>query len=118
MTASVERGGRAPATHALLPLHAYHLPQRMDDLDEIGLRRHDRVDVLVGARRLVDDAFVLPALDMGRGFDVVGHGEAAPRFVARHGATGAMRAGLERIGIALAAHDEGLGPIEPGMMPS
>ena len=36
----------------------------MDDLDKIVLRRHDRVDVLVGARGLVDDAFVLAALDM------------------------------------------------------
>ncbi len=36
-----------------LSLHAYHLLQRVDDLNEVGLRRHHRVDVLVRTRRLV-----------------------------------------------------------------
>src|SRR5262245_222283 len=36
------------------PLHAYHLLQHMDDVDQIGLRGHDSVDRLVGAGRLVE----------------------------------------------------------------
>ncbi len=43
-------------------LDAQHLAQRVDDLDEIGLGRHDRVDVLVGHGDLVDHALVLSAL--------------------------------------------------------
>ena len=47
----------------------------MDDLDEIGLRRHHRVDVLVGHRRLVDHLGVLTALHaLGRA-DVVLDGD-------------------------------------------
>ena len=53
--------------HALLTLHADDLAQRMDDLDEIGLRRHDRVDVLVGGRRFVNHAFAFAAFNMRRG---------------------------------------------------
>ena len=45
------------------PFTHTHLPQRVHDLDEVALRRHHRVDVLVGARRLVDDVRVLAALD-------------------------------------------------------
>ena len=33
------------------PLHAHHLPQRVHDLDQVGLRRHHRVDRLVRRRR-------------------------------------------------------------------
>src|SRR5581483_8624020 len=45
------------------PLHAHHLLQRVNDLNEVGLRRHDRVDRLVGARAFVDHPFVLAACD-------------------------------------------------------
>ena len=38
----------------------------MDDVDEIALRRHHRVDRLVGRRRLVDHVRVLAALDRPR----------------------------------------------------
>ena len=46
-------------------LDAQHLLQRVHHLHEVGLRRHHRVDVLVGHRRLVDHARVLAALDAG-----------------------------------------------------
>ena len=55
----------------MLPLHANDLLQRMDDLDEIALCRHHRVDVLVGHRRFVDHLGVLAALDALRGPCVV-----------------------------------------------
>ena len=39
----------------------------MDDLDEVGLCRHDRFDRLVGTRALVDHTFVLAAGNACRG---------------------------------------------------
>jgi hypothetical protein len=41
------------------------LAKRPNDLDQIALRLHDRVDRLVGARRLVHYVGVLAALDAG-----------------------------------------------------
>ena len=45
------------------PLHAHHLLQGVHDLDQVGLVGHHGVDVLVGARDLVDHAAVLAAFD-------------------------------------------------------
>jgi hypothetical protein len=57
----------AKGEHArILALDADDLLQRVHDLDEIGLRRHHPVDVLVGARRFVDDFGVLSAFYAGR----------------------------------------------------
>ena len=50
------------AACAFSALHAHDLAQRVDDLDEVGLRRHDGIDVLVRRRRLVDHVCVLAAL--------------------------------------------------------
>ena len=54
----------ARTSPALLTLDADDLPQRVDDFDEVSLRGHDGVDVLVSAGCLIEDAFVLAALDM------------------------------------------------------
>src|SRR5690349_19789091 len=91
---SVEPGIGRPVARPASPsaLDADHLAERVHDLDEIGLRRHDGVDVLVGTRRLVDDAFVLAALDTLGRLGVVLDREARLGLAARHGATGAMRA--------------------------
>ena len=47
----------------LLPLDADHLLELRNDLDEVGLGTHDFLDVFVGTGDLVDDGFVLAALD-------------------------------------------------------
>src|SRR5580765_1296346 len=88
------------------PLHAHHLFERVHHLDQFTLRCHHRVDVLVGARRLVDDALVLAALDAFRHALVVGDREAALGLAARHRAAGAVAAGVEALAVALAADDE------------
>ncbi len=49
----------------------------MDDLHEVGLGRHHRVDVLVRARRFMQHTLILPAFDAGRGGGVILDGELA-----------------------------------------
>src|SRR5262249_28197212 len=88
-------------------LHAHDLTQRVDDLDEVALRRHHRVDRLVRARRLVQHGVVLAALDALRRGRVVRERERPARLVARHPAPGAVAAAVEALRIALAAHDVG-----------
>jgi hypothetical protein len=39
-----------------LSLYANHLPERMDDLDQVALGTHDGVDGLIGHRGFVDYA--------------------------------------------------------------
>src|SRR5271163_4727230 len=82
----------------------------MHDLDEIGLRRHYSIDVLVRHRRLVDDTNVLAALDAGCRLLMVFDRETALRLGARHGTSRTVAAGMERVRIALAAHDVGTRP--------
>lgn len=48
------------------PLHADDLLQRVNDLDEIALRRHDHIDRLVRARCFIDHVGVLAAFDARR----------------------------------------------------
>src|SRR5215469_8861581 len=48
-----------------LSLYAHHLLERVDHLDQVALRCHDRVDVLVSAGCLVDHIGVLAAFDTG-----------------------------------------------------
>ena len=79
----------------------------MDHLHQVGLGRHDGVDVLVGHRRFVDDAGVLAALHPLRRLAVIGQGEGLAGLRARHGPPGAVGAGAEAVCRALAADDEG-----------
>src|SRR5438876_5609238 len=87
------------------PLDAHHLLQRVHHFDEILLRRHHGLDVLVGRGRLVDHVLVLAALDAFGGRSVIGQREAALGLAAAHRTAGAVRAALEALCIALAAHD-------------
>src|SRR5688500_16964303 len=83
---------RGPST-----LHANDLTQRMHDVDEIALRRHHRVDRLVGRGRLIEHVVVLAALDAGRGLDVVLDREAALGLGARHAASRPVAAAVEAL---------------------
>lgn len=87
-------------------LHAHHLLEGVDHVDQLALGVHDGVDVLVGHRNFIDHAFVLAAFDPARGALLVGHREAALGFGAAHHATRAMAAAIEAFWITLAAHDE------------
>jgi len=64
MCCSLGKREGCPHLPALLPLDADDLPQCVDDFDEVSLRGHDGVDVFVSAGCLIEDAFVLAALDM------------------------------------------------------
>src|SRR5262245_2014073 len=77
----------------------------MHDLDEIALRVHDGVDVLVSRRRLVDDVQVLAALDALRRHDVLVYREPLARLRARHPAAGAVATAQEALRVAEAADD-------------
>src|ERR1051325_1352131 len=89
------------------PLHAQHLLEHGHDLDEIALVLHHLVDVLVGARDLVEHAVILAALDAAGLVHEVAHGERALGLAAAHAAARAVRRGLERFGVAQPAHDVG-----------
>src|SRR5258708_15305145 len=102
-----DRAGRSAGAPPALAFYADHLAKRVDDFDKIALRRHDRVDVLIRHRRFVDDVGILPALDALCRLDVILDREPALRFRARHRASGAVRAGVERLLVAEAAHDIG-----------
>src|ERR1700739_3669625 len=71
-----------------LSFHANNLAQRVDDFDQIALRRHHGFDRLVGRRRLVNDVSVLTALDARGHSFVVLHAEAPLGFRAGHRAAG------------------------------
>ncbi len=77
----------------------------MEDVRQVVLVFHDRVDVLVGARYLVDHALVLAADDA---FGLLGHVGFGEQFLgggAAHPAAGTVRAGAEALGVAFAADD-------------
>src|SRR5207302_3065608 len=57
-----EHNIRLRAVYSISTLHTDHLPQRMDDLHKICLRRHHRLNRFVRRRSLVDYLGVLPAL--------------------------------------------------------
>src|SRR5690606_7457010 len=94
--------------HGLLALHADDLAKLVDDLDEVGLRGHDRLDGLVGGRGLVDHRLVLATLDVLGRLGVIGQREALARLAPRHRPARAMAARAEALGVALAADDERL----------
>src|SRR5687767_1351402 len=75
---------------SFLALNADDLAEAVDDLDEVALRFHHGLDGLVGGRRLVDHAGVLPALDALRRLLVIGDREPPLGLRARHGASGAV----------------------------
>src|SRR5579872_228322 len=57
----LKREGRAALS--CLALHAHHLAQRVNHVDQIALRFHHRVNRLVRHRSFVDDVGVFAALD-------------------------------------------------------
>src|SRR5262245_44869200 len=63
-----------------LALDAHDLVQRVDNLDELPLGLHHRIDRLVRAGGLVQDALVLPTLHSLRRLDVILHGEGLRRL--------------------------------------
>jgi hypothetical protein len=77
----------------------------VDDFDQVLLRFHHRIDVLVGHRDLADDGLVLAALDAFGRPDLVLYCEQLLRLGAAHDATRTMAAALEALGAAQAAHD-------------
>src|SRR5882672_7577844 len=101
-------GARYLLSFAALPLHAEDLLQGCNDLDEVGLRRHDGIDVLVRRRDLVDHAFVLATFDACSLERQVLAREDLAGLSTAHAAARAVRARAIRRGLALAAHDEAL----------
>src|SRR5215470_4693890 len=96
------RSAEAPPS---LPLDADHLTKRMHDFDKIALRRHDRIDILVGGRTLVQDAAVQTGFDAFHRFSMLLERNPALRLGAREPAPRAVRAGMERLRVAQSAHD-------------
>src|SRR5215813_6517415 len=91
----------APST-----LHAKHLLQRVDNINQVALRFHHLVDVFVGAGDLVDHALILATLDAFRLNRQIIKRELPLRRSPRHLATGAVAARAVRVQVSLAAHDE------------
>src|SRR5947209_6933511 len=87
-------------------LDADHLAKRVHDPDEIVLRPHDGVDVLVRGRCFVEHARVLAAFDAVPFALEIGERETVARLTAAHPAARAVRARFERVRIAETAHDE------------
>jgi hypothetical protein len=86
-------------------LHAYDLMKGMHDFDEILLRRHYRVDRLVGRRRLVNHIDVFSALDTRSRRLMIGDRESSSRFSPRHASARTVTAAHEAVRVAEAAHD-------------
>src|SRR5512132_1046918 len=86
-------------------LYAYHLLQSVYDLHQVALVRHHLVDVLVGARDLVQDPFVLSAYDISCLFDQIRNRILLLGLGAAHPPAGPMRAGVEALRRSFAAHD-------------
>ncbi|OLL89030.1 hypothetical protein Ae356Ps1_6311c [Pseudonocardia sp. Ae356_Ps1] len=87
-------------------LHAQHRAQAVLHPDQVGLLRHDRVEVLVRAGDLVDHAGVLAALDaLGLGLQV-GDRELPARRPPRHAAPGPVRRRPVGLLVPQPGHDE------------
>src|SRR5882672_3414920 len=88
-----------------LSLHAQHLLEAVQHLDEIRLVRHHLVDVLVGAGDLVKHPFVF-STHYSRGLKFqIRNGKPLLCRLTAHAAPGAVGARLEALGRALAAYD-------------
>src|SRR5262245_25943466 len=90
-----------------LSFHADHLPERLDDLHEIRLGGHHRLDRLVRRRSLVDYILILPAFHAFRHSLVIFYCKSALGFVARHRTPGAMTATAETLRVPFALNDVG-----------
>ncbi len=84
-----------------LSFYAQDLFEGVNGIHQVRLVFHDLVDVLVGARDLVDNTFILAALDAGSLRNQVFPGELTLRNSSRHPTSGAVRAGAERLLVAL-----------------
>ena len=73
-----------------LSLHAEDLPKLGDDLNEIGLRGHDGIDILIGPGCLIDDICILATLDSLGCLNMIGKGKRPLRLTARHPPTRAV----------------------------
>src|SRR6267142_1413010 len=83
----IDAGARARSASSIRlgsALDAEDLLERVHDFDQIGLRRHDGVDILVGARCLVQNIGILAALDTGRRHFVICDRELALRLGPAH----------------------------------
>src|SRR5689334_15403805 len=89
----------------ILSFDANDLPQRVDDLYQVGLSRHHRVNRLVRRRSLIDHILILPALHAFSHSHVIFHCKSTLRLIPRHRATGAVTATAETLRVALAAND-------------
>src|SRR5258708_20513119 len=91
-----------------LPLHAKNLLKRRNDLDQVALRRHHFIDVLVRRRDLVDHAFVLAAFDACGLERQIFAREGPARLSPAHAAARAVRAGTVQRRLAHPPHDDAL----------
>src|SRR6185369_9146997 len=87
-------------------LHAHDLPERVHDVDEVGLVGHHLFDAVVGLGNLVDHARILATFDALGLPREVRRREPPLRLGAAHAPSRAVRARAERLRVALAAHDE------------
>ena len=70
--------------------HTDHLLQRVYNVDQVRLRGHDGIDVLVSCGRFIQDVPVLAALHPPRGCTVIGQREAALGIATAHDTARAM----------------------------
>src|SRR5262252_8361534 len=109
MVRPCSRSRPIPAGRRTLSFHAHHLAKRVDDLDQIGLRSHYRVNRLIGRRGLVNDVRILSAFNASRHALVVFDSKSAFGLAAGHGAAGTVAAAHEALGMAFATDDVGTG---------
>src|SRR5829696_6591409 len=105
------------APYLLVALDVHQLPERVPDLDEVARVGHDDVDVLVGGRYLVEEGVAVPPLDAPHRLLQLGAGEGLARPRPREHPAGAMRRGLQRLGVAEAADDVARRPHRAGDEP-
>src|SRR5271166_549268 len=93
----------------MLPLYAHHRSEGVHDLDQIFLRLHHRVNVLVGSGCLVDQVRGLPAFDSLDGLLELFKRDPPLCCTAGHYPTSAVGARLEALRVSLPHHDVALG---------
>ena len=87
------------------PLDTDDLFKRVDDINQISLRSHHRIDILVSGRCLVNNIFVFPALNTFRRLCVILESELFLRLPSGHCSPGAMATTVETVRITLAPDD-------------
>jgi len=103
-----------PKTGCDLAFHAHHLPQGVNDIDEILLRVHHGIDGFVGHWSLVKYFCIFTALHTSGGGDVIRHGKPALGLRTRHGSSCTMATATKAFRISLDAHDVGTHPHAAG----